>query len=178
MKKRVFCFGLIFVVLASTAFGIYTYLPEVLPGERIHVKIFLTVNGKKTDSQAPVFFRSRYEKQEAEKKFVSREKDGAYHMKLSGKNAGQYNIKFRCDSDMYQGCFKEVPVLGVDYKKLKDWYASDIECHINLVWEDGKWIAAYRVNYTESGRGKKASYIVRDNKILESGSSSLVCFGS
>ena len=99
-------------------------------------------------------------------------------MKLSGKNAGKYNINFRCGSDMYQGCFKDVPILGVDYKKMKDWYASDIECHINLVFEDGKWIAAYKVNYTEFGRGTRDSYIVRDNKILENGGNSLVCFGS
>ncbi len=178
MKKRVFCFGLIVVVLVSAVFGISTYLPEILPGERIHVKIFLTVNGKKTDSQAPVFFRSRYEKQRVQKKFITREKDGAYHMKLLGRNAGKYNIKFQCSSDMYQGCFKDVPILGVDYKKLKDWYASDIECHINLVWEDGRWVAAYKVNYTESGRGQKVSYIVRDNQILKDGSRSLVCFGS
>ena len=176
MKKRTIYIAISSLLLLSMVFCAFTFLPEVLPGDRLKVRIFLTINGKEMESQ--VYFKSRYENKAAEKRFVSSDKDGVYHIQLSGKEKGEYVIKFKCDSDVYQGEFKNVPVLGIDYIKPNDWCITEVDCHINLKKEDGKWIAAYRTEYSESGRGTKEAYTVRDNKILEDAESSLMCFGS
>lgn len=177
MKKRAIYLSFVLISLFAIVFLSFFYLPELILRERIHIKIYLTVNGKECDTISTLFLRSQFEGEKSDNEFVVKEKDGAYYFDLSGRKQGNYNIKFQCDSDTYQGNFKKVPILGISYDKLKSWYVSNIECNIDLRKEDGKWIAAYDVDYTELGRGNKNSYIVRDNKVLINGGNSLICFG-
>lgn len=175
MKKRTIYFAAGGLVLLSMIFCAFTFLPEVLPGDRLKIRVSLTVDGKTMKSQT--FFQSQCPGQKAEKKFASCMNDGTYHLQLPGKEKGEYIVKFKCDSNIYQRAFQKVPELGIYYIKGNDWSITTVDCHINLKKEDGRWIASYDVEYSEAGRGSKETYIVRDNKVLRNGDSSLVYFG-
>ena len=77
MKKRVIYLSFVLISLFAIVFLSFFYLPELILRERIHIKIYLTVNGKECDTISTLFLRSQFEGEKSDNEFVVKEKDGA-----------------------------------------------------------------------------------------------------